>query len=87
MTPEADLAKAVKQAEKDEADRDKTYVDIAAISPGEVRARIIKDKKLPYTSLSPEDLPEPPAEEGLLGPGAAGAATEFEKNADGDGAR
>lgn len=62
------------QKEKDDADRDQKYVDMGAIAPEEVRKRIINDKELPYTGLDPDDLPEPPAEEGLLGPGAGGAA-------------
>jgi len=62
------------QKEKDDADRNQKYVDMGAISPGEVRKAIIEDPELPYTGLDPEDVPEPPAEEGLLGPGAGGAA-------------
>ncbi len=69
--------------EKDDAERNQKYVDMGALSPGEVRKIIIDDKDLPYTGLTPDDVPEPPAEEGLLGPGAGGAATEFEKEADG----
>ncbi len=80
------------QKEKDDADRNQKYVDMGAISPDEVRNIIINDKELPYTGLNPDDVPEPPAEEGLLGPGAGGAAAAFEKDktgeadpADGDG--
>jgi hypothetical protein len=62
------------QKEKDDADRNQKYVDMGAISPGEVRKAIIEDQELPYTSLKPEDVPEPPADEGLLGPGGGGAA-------------
>lgn len=79
------------QKEKDDADRSQKYVDMGALSPGEVRKIIIDDKDLPYTGLDPDDVPEPPAEEGLLGPGAGGAAKEFEAEhaqpgAGGDGA-
>ncbi len=62
------------QKEKDDADRNQKYVDMGAIGPGEVRQIIIDDPELPYTGLNPDDVPEPPAEEGLLGPGAGGAA-------------
>ena len=72
------------QKEKDDADRDDKYVAMGAISPEEVRARIIDDKDLPYTGLNPEDLPEPPATQGIEGPGAGGAAAAFEKDATGE---
>lgn len=62
------------EKEKDDADRDQKYVDMGAISPAEVRKRVINDKDLPYTGLNADDVPPPPAEEGLLGPGAGGAA-------------
>jgi hypothetical protein len=67
------------QKEKDDADRNQKYVDMGALAPGEVRKIIIDDPELPYTGLDPEDIPEPPAEEGLLGPGTGGAAKEFEQ--------
>lgn len=51
------------QKQKDEAERDQKYVDMGAISPGEVRARIIDDPDMPYADLDPDDVPEPPAEE------------------------
>jgi uncharacterized protein len=73
------------QKEKDDADRNQKYVDMGAISPGEVRQIIVDDPELPYTGLNPEDVPEPPAEEGVLGPGAGGAAAAFEKDATGQG--
>jgi hypothetical protein len=73
------------QKEKDDADRNQKYVDMGALAPGEIRKAIIEDPDLPYTGLDPDDVPEPPAEEGLLGPGAGGSATEFEKEADGQG--
>jgi hypothetical protein len=73
------------QKEKDDADRDQKYVDMGAIAPVEVRKIIIENPDLPYTGLDPDDVPEPPAEEGLLGPGAGGAATEHEKIAAGEG--
>jgi uncharacterized protein len=63
------------QKEKDDSERNQKYVDMGAISPGEVRKIIIDDPELPYTGLDPDDLPEPPAEEGLMGPGAGGAAS------------
>lgn len=65
--------------EKDDAERNQKYVDMGAISPGEVRKIIIDDPDLPFTGLNPDDLPEPPADEGLLGPGAGGAAAEHEE--------
>jgi hypothetical protein len=64
--------------EKDDADRNQKYVDMGAISSGEIRKIVIDDPDLPFTGLDPNDVPEPPAEEGLLGPGGAGAAKEEE---------
>jgi uncharacterized protein len=71
------------QKEKDDADRNQKYVDMGALSPAEIRKAIIEDPDLPYTGLDPDEVPEPPAEEGLLGPGAGGAAKEFEKEQSG----
>lgn len=74
------------QRDKDDADRNQKYVDMGAISPGEVRKIIVEDPNLPFTGLDPDDVPEPPAEEGLLGPGSGGAAKEFAvEHADADG--
>ena len=67
------------QKQKDEADRNQKYVDMGAFSPGEIRKVAIDDPDLPFTGLSPEDVPEPPAEEGLLGPGAGGAAVGYHR--------
>jgi phage-related protein (TIGR01555 family) len=63
---------------KDEADTRQKYVDMGAFSPAEIRKVAIDDPDLPFTDLDPEDVPEAPAEEGLLGPGAGGAAEMFE---------
>lgn len=71
------------QKEKDDKDRNQGYVDMGALAPEEVRKIIINDPELPYTGLNPADIPEPPAEEGLLGPGSGGAAAAFEKDATG----
>jgi phage-related protein (TIGR01555 family) len=73
------------QKQKDDADRDQKYVDMGAISPEEVRGVIIADPDLPYTGLDPDDVPEPPAEEGIVGPGAGAAAKEFEAENAGGG--
>jgi phage-related protein (TIGR01555 family) len=62
-----DKERAEKQ--KMDVDRDETLVDIGAISPEEVRHRVINDPDLPYTGLDPDDVPEPPAEEGVMGQG------------------
>ncbi len=62
------------EKEKNDAERNQKYVDMGAVSPAEIRKIIIEDPQLPFTGLDPDDVPEPPAEEGLLGPGAGGAA-------------
>jgi hypothetical protein len=69
------------EKEKKDAERDQLYVDMGALAPEEVRRIIIDDPELPYVGLDPDDIPEPPAEQGLLGPGAGGAAGAFEKDA------
>lgn len=51
------------QKEKDDADRNQKYVDMGAISPGEVRKVIVEDPELPYTGLNPEDVPDLAQEE------------------------
>lgn len=73
------------QKQKDDADTRQKYVDMGSFSPQEIRKIAIEDPELPFGGLDPDDAPEPPAEEGLLGPGAGSAATEFEKEASGQG--
>lgn len=53
MTPkeQADLEKA-------EAERDEKFIAMGALAPEEVRTRIIKDDRLPYTDLDPNDVPD-----------------------------
>ena len=46
------------QKQKDEAERDDKYVAMGALSPEQVFHRIINDKDLPYTELSPDDVPD-----------------------------
>ena len=58
------------QKEKDDADRDVKYIDAGVLAPEEVRRRIIDDPDLPYADLDPDDVPEPPQEEGLDQPDA-----------------
>ena len=53
------------QKEKDDADRDVKYIDAGVLAPEEVRRRIIDDADMPYADLDPDDVPEPPQEEGL----------------------
>lgn len=62
------------QKEKDDADRDQKYVDMGAISPEEVRKRVINDKELPYTGLDPDDIPVRPDPMG----GEGGEGGEFD---------
>lgn len=65
--------------EKAAAERNQIYVDMGAISPEEVRQVIIDDKDLPYTSLNPNDIPEPPEPEvppGMPGAGPGAGAAE-----------
>jgi DNA topoisomerase IB len=79
-----DLTPAEKgQRDKDDADTMQKYVDMGAFGPDEVRVIAINNPELPFTDLDPDDVPEPPAEEGIEGPGAGGAAAAFEKDATG----
>lgn len=48
---------------KKEAERDAVYVEMGAISPAEVRKKIIEDEDSPYAGLDPDDVPEPPVQE------------------------
>jgi hypothetical protein len=52
---------------KKEADRDMVYVEMGAISPAEVRKKIIDDEDSPYAGLDPDDVPEPPQQPGMEG--------------------
>lgn len=52
------------EKEKADAERDDKYVTMGALDPGEVRKRIIDDPSMPYADLDPDDVPEPPADEG-----------------------
>ncbi len=63
----------VSESEKGEqlakkADMHEKFVNMGAISPAEVRKAIVEDEDMPYADLGldPEDMPDPPAEEGLL---------------------
>lgn len=49
--------------QKKQAERDQVYVDMGALSPGEVRRAVIDDPDLPYADLDPDDVPEPPVDE------------------------
>jgi uncharacterized protein len=66
------------EVRKLKADTHQVYVDMGSFSPEEVRGIEIADDDSPYNGLDPDDMPEAPAEEGLLGPGAGGSAKEFE---------
>lgn len=62
--------KEAAELRKTEADTDATLADLGAISPEEIRARIASDPDTPYAGLDPNDMPEPPpqeGEEGMLG--------------------
>jgi uncharacterized protein len=79
-----DLTPAEKgQRDKDDADTMQKYVDMGAFAPEEIRGIAINNPELPFTDLNPDDIPEPPAEEGIEGPGSGGAAAAFEKDATG----
>lgn len=71
---------------KDEADTREKYVNMGAFSPGEVRKIAIEDPNLPFSDLDPDDLPPPPAEEGLLsGKGGKGGSGDGEGEENGGG--
>jgi phage-related protein (TIGR01555 family) len=55
------------ELQKMQVERDGILIDKGVLAPQEVRVRIINDPEMPYGGLDPEDVPEPPAEEGLLG--------------------
>jgi phage-related protein (TIGR01555 family) len=66
------------EVRKTKAETHQIYVDMGVIGQEEIRAIEIEDDDSPYNGLDPDDLPEPPAEAGIMGPGAGGAAKEFE---------
>lgn len=59
---------------KIEAETHQIYVDMGVIGQEEVRDILIADDDSPYNGLDPDDLPEPPAETGMLPGGGAGGA-------------
>ena len=66
------------EIQKMEMERDQAAVDMGAISPAEVRGRIVDDPELPYGDLDPEDTPDllQEEEQGLVPPGSGRAAAE-----------
>src|SRR6201999_1312391 len=60
------------EVKKIKADTHAIYIDSGVVSPEEVRGIEIDDDDSPYNGLDPDDIPEPPAEEGLLKPGGMG---------------
>jgi len=68
-------AKEIAEKQKQEADRDQVYVDLGALSPEEVRHRIVNDPELPFTALDPDEVPDlkQEEEEGLAPRGSGGA--------------
>lgn len=56
LRPMTEKEKGEKQ--KADSERDQHYVDMGAISPAEVRRRIIDDPDLPYADLDPDELPD-----------------------------
>ena len=51
------------EKQKAEAERDQIYVDMGALSPAEVRKRVVDDPELPYAGLNPDELPDLEQEE------------------------
>ena len=66
------------EVRKIKAETHQLYVDMGVFGQEEIRNIEIEDDDSPYNALDPDDMPEPPAEAGVLGPGAGGAAKEFE---------
>lgn len=52
---------------KTDMDTDIAAIDAGIISPAESRQRVASDPNSPYSSIDVDDLPEPPAEEGMEG--------------------
>jgi hypothetical protein len=62
---------------KTDMDTDVAAIDAGIISPAESRKRVAADADSPYSSINVDDLPEPPAEEGVGGmEGEGGEETE-----------
>lgn len=79
-------AKEKAEIEKMQAETDAILInDCNAIAPAESRARVAGDIDSSYHGLDPEDMPEPPTEEGLVGSGGVSddPARQFEGRPDG----
>jgi phage-related protein (TIGR01555 family) len=61
--------KAAAEVQKTKAETDGILIDNGTISPEEARARVAGDPDSDYQGLDPNDMPEPPIEEGLTGKG------------------
>lgn len=48
------------------------YIDAGVIGQEEVRNIVVADEDSPYNGLDPDDLPEPPADQGMMPPGGGG---------------
>lgn len=60
------------EVRKVDAETDKIRIDSQIISPEEARTKVVTDPASPYNGLDPADLPEPPANPLLGGPGEPG---------------
>lgn len=54
------------QVRKSDADTASVYINDGVLHPEEVRAAIASDPEQPYHDIDPEDVPEPPQEEGMM---------------------
>jgi phage-related protein (TIGR01555 family) len=65
---------------KTDMDTDVAAIDAGIISPAESRKRVAADANSPYSSIDVDDLPEPPAEEGVGEGGMEGEGGEETEN-------
>jgi phage-related protein (TIGR01555 family) len=68
--------KGESEVKKTEAETHQIYVDMGVIGQEEVREIVIADDDSPYNGLEPDDLPEPPADQGMVQGGGAGGGGE-----------
>ena len=64
------------EVRKTKAETHQIYVDMGVIGQEEVRKVEIDDDDSPYNGLDPDDMPEPPADQGMVQGGGAGGGGE-----------
>lgn len=73
------------EVKKIEAETHQLYVDMGVVGQEEVREIIVADEDSPYNGLEPDNLPPPPAQEGMIPPHGGEKGGEGGGEGGGDG--